>query len=58
LTAAAVGLLVDDHENFPEVDYEATMSSLLPEDFVLSEAEYTEGVTLEDILSHRSGIPR
>ncbi|KAL1871518.1 hypothetical protein Plec18167_007078 [Paecilomyces lecythidis] len=58
LTAAAVGILVDDNENYPEVQYTATMSSLLPDDFVISEPGYTESITLEDILSHRSGIPR
>lgn len=56
LTAAAVGLLVDDDEKYPEVQYEATMSSLLPEDFVISGEGYTENVTVEDILSHRSGM--
>ncbi|KAI1332443.1 beta-lactamase/transpeptidase-like protein [Xylariaceae sp. FL0255] len=56
-TAAAVGLLVADNENYPEVQYTATMSSLLPDDFVMQEKGYTEGVTLEDILSHRSGLP-
>ncbi len=56
LTAAAVGLLVDDNEKYPEVQYKATMSSLLPDDFVMSGDGYTEGVTLEDILSHRSGM--
>ncbi|KAJ9252937.1 hypothetical protein DTO207G8_4457 [Paecilomyces variotii] len=34
------------------------MSNLLPGDFVTSEAGYTESITVEDILSHRSGIPR
>ena len=58
LTAAAVGLLVRDDEKYPEVKYEATMSSLLPEDFIMAKQEYTDGVTVEDILSHRTGLPR
>lgn len=58
LTAASVALLVDDEEKYPEVRYEAKMSSLLPDDFVMSEKEYTEGVTVEDILTHRTGFPR
>lgn len=33
------------------------MSNLLPGDFVTSEAGYTESITVEDILSYRSGIP-
>lgn len=57
LTAASVALLVED-ENHLDVKWNATMSSLLPEDFVMSGEGYTEGVTVEDILSHRSGLPR
>ncbi|KAK5113277.1 hypothetical protein LTR62_003614 [Meristemomyces frigidus] len=33
------------------------MSRLLPEDFVMDGEEYTNGVTVEDVLSHRSGLP-
>ena len=55
LTAASVGLLVEDNK-YPDIKYEATMSSLLPEDFVMPGEGYTEGVTVEDILSHRSGM--
>ena len=56
LTAAAVGLLVSDNEKHPDVQYEATLSSLLPGDFVMSDERYTKEVTVEDILSHRSGM--
>jgi CubicO group peptidase (beta-lactamase class C family) len=56
LTAAAVSLLVSDNEKHPEVQYEATLSSLLPDDFVMSDERYTKEVTVEDILSHRSGM--
>lgn len=56
MTAASVALLVEDNENFPEVKYDAKMSHLLPEDFVMSEPEYTEGITVEDVLSHRTGM--
>lgn len=56
LTAASVALLVSDNEKHPEVQYEATMSSLLPDDFVMPGKEYTEGVMLDDILSHRTGM--
>ena len=57
VTAAAVGLLVEDDDRYSEVQWDATMSSLLPDDFVMSDARYTEAVTVEDILSHRSGFP-
>ena len=30
LTAAAVGLLVDDNDMFPDIQYDAVMSTLLP----------------------------
>ncbi|KAI0454433.1 beta-lactamase family protein [Xylaria acuta] len=58
LTAASVGLLVRDNDRYPDVQYDAIMSKLLPEDFVLSGQGYTEGVTVEDILGHRTGMPR
>ncbi|KAI1426374.1 beta-lactamase family protein [Xylaria sp. FL1777] len=58
MTAASVGLLVRDNDKYPDVQYETTMSSLLPGDFVMSGQGYTEGVTVEDILSHRTGLPR
>lgn len=58
LTAASVGLLVHDNVNYPTVQYNATMSSLLPDDFAMAEEKYTNEVTVEDILGHRSGIPR
>ncbi|KAH8705639.1 beta-lactamase family protein [Talaromyces proteolyticus] len=56
-TAGSVAMLIDDNENFPEVQYESTMSSLLPDDFVMSDTEYTRNVTLADVVSHRSGLP-
>jgi CubicO group peptidase (beta-lactamase class C family) len=57
-TAAAAGLLVEDDDNFPQVQWDAKMSDLLPEDFVLERDEYTRDVTLEDCLSHRTGLAR
>lgn len=58
LTAASVALLIDDNNAYPLVQWNSTMSSLLPNDFVLSEDYYTQTVTVEDIVSHRSGLPR
>lgn len=57
LTAASVALLVDD-KNYSEVQYDALMSDLLPEDFVMSEKSYTNGITVEDVLSHRTGMAK
>ncbi|PYI28974.1 beta-lactamase/transpeptidase-like protein [Aspergillus indologenus CBS 114.80] len=56
LTAASVALLVEDDKQYPEVQYEAPMSALLPDDFVLQDPAYTAGVTVDDILSHRTGM--
>lgn len=54
LTAASVALLVAD-EKHPDIKYDAEMAKLLPGDFVMPGQGY-EGVTVEDILSHRSGM--
>lgn len=58
LTAAAVALLVEDEEKFPRVTWKSKMSDLLPDDFVMERESYTNDVTVEDILSHRTGLPR
>jgi CubicO group peptidase (beta-lactamase class C family) len=50
-----VALLVDD-EKYPDVQWITPVSKLLPDDFVLPDPYLTEQVTIEDILSHRSGI--
>jgi CubicO group peptidase (beta-lactamase class C family) len=57
LTAAAIALLVVDDEHYPQVQWDTPVSKLLPEDFVMGNEEYTNGVTVEDILSHRTGLP-
>ncbi|THX98526.1 beta-lactamase family protein [Aureobasidium pullulans] len=58
LTSLAVALLVEnEHESSPKVQWDSLMSSLLPDDFVLSTAEATNMVTVEDVLSHRTGLP-
>lgn len=53
MTAAAIALLVRD-ERYPEVQFEAKMTDLLPGDFVMPRGY--EDVTLEDIVAHRSGM--
>ncbi|KAK8116992.1 Beta-lactamase-related protein [Apiospora kogelbergensis] len=58
LTAASVALLVDDDEKYPEVQWDALMSDLLPDDFVMPGVGYTESITVDDVLSHRTGMPR
>ena len=56
LTAASVALLVEDNENYPEVQWTTPLHELLPEDFVMPTPELTMRVTVEDILSHRTGM--
>ncbi|CAG9956308.1 unnamed protein product [Clonostachys rosea f. rosea IK726] len=56
LTAASVVLLVNDNKSHPEVQLDTPMSSLLPEDFVMSDETHTAGVTVDDILGHRTGL--
>lgn len=56
LTAAAVAVLVNNNEKYPLVQWETPVASLLPEDFVMPGTEHGD-VTVEDILSHRTGMP-
>jgi len=56
-TAAAVSFLVDDNEKYPNIQWTTPVSDIIRDDFVLSDPMYTEHVTVEDILSHRTGFP-
>lgn len=56
MTAASVALLIED-KRFPEVQYDAIMSELLPGDFVMPTEALTTQVNVDDILSHRTGMP-
>ncbi|KAI1179534.1 beta-lactamase family protein [Nemania sp. FL0916] len=58
MTAGAVALLVRDNDKYPDVQYDAIMSKLLPGDFVMPGEGYTEGVTVDDVLGHRTGMRR
>lgn len=55
-TAASVANLIENEE-YPAIQWDAVMSKVLP-GFVMSERVYTDNVTIEDILCHRSGLPR
>ena len=57
-TAAAISLLVDDSINFPEIHWDTLVHTILPTDFVLSDSWATSQMTIVDILSHRTGLPR
>lgn len=56
LTAASVALLVEDNETFPEVQWATPLHELLPEDFLMPTPELTKRVTVDDMLSHRTGM--
>lgn len=57
-TAAAVSLLIDNSSSFSNIAWDTPISRLLPSDFILSDSYATTHITLEDALSHRTGMPR
>lgn len=58
MTAAAAGKIVHSEESaFKNIDWTTTIASVLGNDFVLPEEYATSHITLEDALSHRSGLP-
>jgi CubicO group peptidase (beta-lactamase class C family) len=50
-------LLVDDTENYPDITWTTPLSDLIRDDFVLQDEYATRHITLEDALSHRTGLP-
>lgn len=56
-TAAGVSFLVDNNEEYPHIQWDTPVHSIIPDDFVLYDDWYTTHVTIEDALSHRSGLP-
>lgn len=57
-TAAAMSLVVDERKNTPcPVSWDTPLSSIIREDFVLADDHATANTTIEDALSHRSGLP-
>ena len=58
-TAAALALLIDDSANTTNpLGWTTPISSLVRDDFVLPDDYATIHTTLEDALSHRTGMPR
>ena len=53
-----MSLLVDDNGKYPEVQWRTPVSHLIRDDFVLEDEYATTHITIEDILSHRTGLPR
>ncbi|KAJ5709414.1 hypothetical protein N7493_010748 [Penicillium malachiteum] len=50
-TAAAISLLVDDNQNYPNIQWDTPVHSIIPNDFSMIDPWYTDHVTLTDILS-------
>lgn len=50
--------MVHDPVEYPEIRWSSPLSTLLPGHFALQDDYYTSHITLEDALSHRSGLPR
>ncbi|KAK1757921.1 beta-lactamase/transpeptidase-like protein [Echria macrotheca] len=55
-TAAAMAQVVDSSQ-FPHITWDTPISSLIRDDFVLSDPWATEHITIADALSHRTGYP-
>jgi CubicO group peptidase (beta-lactamase class C family) len=56
--AAGASLLVDDDEKYKDFQWTTPISRLIRDDFVLQDMYWTEHITIEDALSHRTGMPR
>ncbi|KAF5857032.1 hypothetical protein ETB97_006386, partial [Aspergillus alliaceus] len=57
-TAATVALLIDDSQSHTKpLTWTTPLSTLLPTDFILASPTTTNQITLEDALSHRTGLP-
>ncbi|PWY72783.1 penicillin-binding protein [Aspergillus eucalypticola CBS 122712] len=57
-TAALMATIVEDNDTYPQVHWDTPISQLIRDDFVLHDEHATEHTTIEDALSHRSGLPR
>ncbi|KAJ5219013.1 uncharacterized protein N7498_001112 [Penicillium cinerascens] len=56
-TAAATSMAIQDSKaTASPFDWDTPMSTLISDDFVLPDDYYTKNVTIEDLLSHRSGM--
>lgn len=53
-----MSLLVDDDKEYKDIQWTTPISHIIRDDFVLSDSYWTEHITLEDALCHRTGMPR
>lgn len=57
-TSAATSIAIQDSKATESpIDWDTPVASLIPEDFILEDDYATKNITLEDALSHRSGMP-
>ncbi|KAA8645612.1 hypothetical protein EYZ11_003496 [Aspergillus tanneri] len=57
-TAAAVSLAIDERKSSSSpINWDTPISSLIRDDFILADDHTTCNTTIEDALSHRSGLP-
>ena len=56
-TAAIMSFLVNDNEKYPTIQWDTPINQLIRHDFVLENDYATTHITIEDALSHRSGLP-
>ncbi|KAG0652787.1 hypothetical protein D0Z07_0667 [Hyphodiscus hymeniophilus] len=56
-TAAIMSFLVDDNEKYPHLQWDTPIATLIRDDFVLENEYATQHTTIEDSLSHRTGLP-
>ena len=57
-TAAAMALVVNDNKNYPQVQWDTPVYELIPDTFALANSFATTHITIEDLLSHRTGLAR
>lgn len=61
-TAASILLLIEDSRrngsNLPRLELTTPVSSIIRDEFVLPSTYATEKATLEDLMTHRTGMPR
>ena len=51
-----MSLLVEDDCTYPAVHWQTRIVDLIPDDFVLSDSYATQHTTIEDAISHRTGL--
>lgn len=50
--------LVEDDKSYPQVQWDTPVNQLIRDDFVLADEYATQHTTIEDLLCHRTSLPR